>query len=364
MLAPFDSLDFWGSVDFHSMNSFVDLLRTHRPRSPLVTVVFSGFAALAIATIGTSVPGVPWREAHAIPSSLSSFLWTFVLSFSVIISYAGALQRGLALEQRELRDSAEAELDASKHRFISRISQALRNPLTGIVGFGHMLAEIERGAVTNLTVSDCIDPILWEAGELGRMIDDLLVCGQLDNGTLPFKRRDASIESEILKVVTRRIPSGRIELTLNPAMIYVDPDAFQHVVRNLISNAEQHGRAPVIVDGFIHGSSYVITVKDRGAGIDGGWHPETPTSRTSEDSSNTVGLGLSVANRLAERLDGSLSYRRAGGVTQFRLAVPLSVGSSHYRYVAGGHFIRESLARLGLIEALQTDREMTESSRS
>jgi signal transduction histidine kinase len=101
----------------------------------------------------------------------------------------------------------------------------------------------------------------------------------------------------------------------------------RQIIRNLVSNAIQHGGPAVEVYLETNQRNAVVTVSDNGTGVD-----SSITDRLFERFVNdgqesllngSIGLGLSIARSLARTMDGDVSYVRAGGWTNFVLTLPL-----------------------------------------
>jgi signal transduction histidine kinase len=104
----------------------------------------------------------------------------------------------------------------------------------------------------------------------------------------------------------------------------------RQILRNLLSNAVQHGGPTIRIYGDEAGSRYVISVEDDGEGV-----PEHVAERLftrfvhkgeTPLTAGSIGLGLAVARLLAEAMGGSLDYERITGRTSFVLALPLAAG--------------------------------------
>ena len=106
----------------------------------------------------------------------------------------------------------------------------------------------------------------------------------------------------------------------------------RQIVRNLLSNAQRYGGPEVATRAGSNGDVAWLEVADNGDGI-----PESDAhavfepyvrSHNAEGQPSSVGLGLTVSLKLSELMGGSLTYRRAGGWTVFRLELP-SAGTVH-----------------------------------
>lgn len=320
-------------------------------RSPLFTIVLAGFAALTINMLILLIDTSGLATRWGVDPGLITFLWALIASFAIISIHVLAVQRGLTMELRILRKEAEAELSRSQDRFVASVSHALRSPLTGIVGFGHLMREAANTPDGQFTPTEFIDPIIAESVDLSRMVDDLLMGAKLDTNTLITAPEDISLAETVRTAVTSTRDLGfSTALEFEDARIVADPGHLRHVIRNLVVNAHRHGRGPVGVRSRVHGDRCLIEVVDKGPGVpveDEPWlFAKVPTERWSP----SLGLGLEVAARLCERMDAEISYRRVKGETRFRVAVPLAVSDSrHNQFVLHGNYIRNTLLRMGLI---------------
>ena len=114
-----------------------------------------------------------------------------------------------------------------------------------------------------------------------------------------------------------------LEVKASPARLEGDESLLTSALINLVKNAIQvsgPGQA-VTLSGEARGSSYVISVLDRGPGIS----PEL-TTRIFEPFFTTreqgTGLGLALARKLVEANRGTLSVESRPGATTFEVVLP------------------------------------------
>jgi signal transduction histidine kinase len=67
----------------------------------------------------------------------------------------------------------------------------------------------------------------------------------------------------------RRAPARRERLTIDGVPVDADPDRLRQAVGNLVANAHEHGKAPVVITAERRGQSVEIEVTDAGAGLRG-----------------------------------------------------------------------------------------------
>jgi signal transduction histidine kinase len=233
-------------------------------------------------------------------------------------------QRQMLLEQ-ELQRQRDAV--ATKDHFISDLSHQLRTPLTSIVGFASTLLD-ERVVADPVTTAEFATLIALDAEELSRMVDDLLIAGRTQVGTLELSPRRVDPAGVVEAVLAPLEALGiHIDRDVEPSAVAADVLRLRQVLRDLVSNAIKHGAPPVAVTGSVAGESYHLEVTDRGDGV-----PEELEARLYERYihqgrdplvAGSIGLGLAVSSMLVELMGGELSYQRHDGATVFAVDLPL-----------------------------------------
>ena len=234
--------------------------------------------------------------------------------------------RALAAARRDADRANRAKSD-----FISRMSHDLRTPLTAIMGFAEVLqldpltpeqvesvTHIRRGGqhLLNL-INEVLDISLIEAGRLTLSPEPV---------ALP-RLLDAAV-GLIQPLADRR----RIQITVDaPPRIAViaDQQRLNEVLLNLLSNAVKYNRpgGAVWLRARVESHAVTLDVIDTGIGIP----PDklarlfTPFERLGAETSSIegTGLGLTLAKRLTEAMNGTLSVEGSTPEgTTFRLTLP------------------------------------------
>jgi signal transduction histidine kinase len=95
----------------------------------------------------------------------------------------------------------------------------------------------------------------------------------------------------------------------------VDPDAFERILTNLVTNALRYGRAPIHVFAERANGQLRVAVEDRGDGVPSDFVPQLferfARSDPSRRRAGGTGLGLAIAYSYAEAHAGELRYRAA-----------------------------------------------------
>lgn len=228
-------------------------------------------------------------------------------------------------KSQEMEAFFERNLSRSKDTFIANVSHGLRTPLTGVVGFSHLLKE----SPLALEDRESVDMIIAESAELSRMVDDLVTAAQLDADAVSISVESVSMYEQVEKVCDfMDLIGAEIGIDLQDVDVMVDPTHFNQVLRNLLTNAHRHGKPTITVRGTVTKGKYVCHVVDQGPGV----APADQTRLFSRFSSSvfgsqfsgSVGLGLAVVAELTARMGCEISYRRIRGETQFVLSMPLA----------------------------------------
>ena len=238
---------------------------------------------------------------------------------------AGSLQ-----QQIEQLDS----LSRMQRRFVSDVSHELRTPLTTI----KLAGEVIFGNRAKL------DPALTRSAELlqdqidrfEKLLGDLLEISRYDAGAVvaDFESHDlnavvgAAIES-IEPLARSKGCEINVELPAKPAMAELDAKRIERLLRNLLSNAIEHGESkPIHVQVGQNSQAVAVCVSDNGVGMsraqlervfDRFWRADPARQR----SVGGTGLGLAIAKEDSSLHRGWLQvWSKPKRGTSFRLTLP------------------------------------------
>jgi len=253
------------------------------------------------------------------------FLVVVVIPIGAMLLFRRVFYRRREREHLRAELGHQTQLNTQKDEFVTNLSHELRTPLTGIYGFA--LALDESGFDDADMASELTGHIISEAGELSRMVDDLITAGQIETGNIEFETNDVDVDAVVETIVEPYVRSGA-RITVSPSRFTAEADAkrFAQVLRTLVSNAVHHG-GPNIDIFAEHGSGMVsVFVMDDGPGVPDEvienlferylHEGEEPLLRGS------VGLGLAIARSLTVGMGGTLSYTRTNGLTYFVCKLP------------------------------------------
>lgn len=286
-------------------------------RSTAAIVASAGGSSLLFWLVGRSIPG-------GVDLQVAFLLASFGLILAIAVGYSWAMDHVWRRTNRQARSA----LAAFKGDFVADISHELRTSLTGIVGF----AQLVDARLLGDDNAEAIHAVVSQSVELSRVVDDLVVRARLDGASLALDPRPVPVLDGVRTAVDLvEVMGADVAVECQEGEVVVDPDAFRHVLRNLLVNAHRHGLPPLTVRGRQFGDLYICQVVDGGSGVS----PEAErnmfkSTRAENDDSRpgAVGLGLAVAHDLATRMGCALSYRHIRGETHFVLTIPLSPSSN------------------------------------
>jgi len=229
------------------------------------------------------------------------------------------------------------ELSRVQQRFVSDVSHELRTPLTTV----QMASDLLYDARSEF------DPVASRSAELlhneldrfEALLTDLLEISRFDAGA-------ADLTAELVDVVglASTVVDGNralankyaTELRLHstgPCVAEVDPRRIQRIIRNLVSNAIEHGEGhPIDITVAGDDQAVALTVRDHGVGFQASqakqvfhrfWRADPARTRTV----GGTGLGLAISMEDARLHGGWLNaWGRPGRGAQFRLTVPRAAG--------------------------------------
>jgi PAS domain S-box-containing protein len=244
---------------------------------------------------------------------------------------AEAAQQALAEQNERLR-----ELDRLKDEFISLVSHELRTPLTSIRGYLELLLDGGVGELSDDQVR-FLGVVDRNSRRLMHLVGDLLFLAQIEAGKLALELGEVDLDHLVEECVEAAKPFADekgIELAADveriPSMIG-DRSRLGQVLDNLVSNALKFTNEGGFVSIRIsaHDGEAVVEVEDNGIGI----APEEQDQlfdrffRSSEATERAIpgtGLGLTIAQAIVERHEGSIEVESAPGKgTTMRVRLPV-----------------------------------------
>jgi signal transduction histidine kinase len=234
-------------------------------------------------------------------------------------------QRELAGRKRAeeaLRQYA-AELEARNEdldAFAHTVAHDLQNPLSLIVGCAQVLDE-SYDSMPGEQIQSCVRTIARNGRRMSNIIDELLLLSGLRQVEVDLKPLDmASIVAEARQRLANMIDERDAQIVLPktwPVVIGHGPWV-EEVWANLLSNAIKYGgQSPCVELGaeLQRGNMVSFWVRDNGPGL----LPEeqsrlfTPFTRLDQVQTKGYGLGLSIVQRIVEKLGGQVGIESETG---------------------------------------------------
>jgi len=222
--------------------------------------------------------------------------------------------------------------------FLLSISHELRTPLTSLKGYAEALAD---GVVGPEGAQRAGQTMLAEAGNLERLITDLLALARLEAADFPVE----SVPVELIQLVHGTVESWaargetagirlRTELPSVPVIVYTDPGRVRQVLDGLISNALRivPAGAPIVL--AVRGPAAgvpghgIVEVRDGGPGFTDAdlavvFERGALYERYRGIRKVGSGLGLALAAGLVRRLGGRIEAGHAPeGGARFTVSLP------------------------------------------
>ncbi|NCI45656.1 ATP-binding protein [Sediminibacterium soli] len=247
------------------------------------------------------------------------------------------LNNAMAYEEERRRAEALAAIDKAKTVFFSNISHEFRTPLTLILG---PLEELLRKPQSQLGP--------WEKQHIETTHRNALRLLKLVNSLLDFSKIEAGKQKTVFKptdiaALTRNLASyfrsvtekAGLQLEIQeedfPGPVYVDPDMWEKIVFNLLSNAFKYTlKGKIVVSIQPDGGFAVLKVADTGVGIPASELPHMfdrfhRVENTGGRSYEGTGIGLSFVKELVQLQNGEIGVEsELEQGTVFTVKIPLT----------------------------------------
>lgn len=305
------------------------LVRTHRTGNPSEISEASGLI---------TIPPTPFE---------TNWFYLLVAVFGALVIFAGVKYRTRVLEIRERKlqqrvDQQTKELQKAaeqKSRFFSGITHELKTPLSLISGPLEDLLdhpeEVSEAAIQKLQMMN------RNNHRLQNLVDQILDVTKLNSDALKLTFKPVNIvdfTKQIIGQFQSNLDQQNIQLHFEAdtltGKIYLDSDAWERIIINLMSNAIRFSPRGSVIDIRITDleNQFRVSVKDEGIGID-----EDDALKVFDYlyqaegaySAEGTGIGLYLVKGLVDRMKGNIDLiSKKGEGSEFILT--LQKGFSHF----------------------------------
>ena len=288
--------------------------------------------------------------------------WRFVINnvfFLTSIIVVGAVGSWVMenIRRRELRSRLQLEeltaqlkesniklksLDELKTQFFANVNHELRTPLTLMLAPLKAVLEGRMGRLSP-TLQDTFETIQRNGYKLLKLINNLLDLNRLEEGKMRLKVKPVNLVEFIPPLLASAKPMAdqkQIRLYFqhppHPVELTLDPDQFEKVVFNLLSNAlkftNKGGRITIYIEDRDH--AVTMTVEDTGIGIPANMLESIFDRFSQVDGSKSraqegTGIGLALAREIVLVHQGSIHAESELGKGS-RFIVELRKGEEHF----------------------------------
>lgn len=265
--------------------------------------------------------------------------------------YNGRMVTGLRAANREAKerqvDAETRQLEAeeanrAKSEFLAVMTHELRTPLNAVIGYSEIIQE-DMAAEGRKELADDASRITGSARHLLGLIDQILNMSSIDAGKDGLSPADVDvrklIEDSVAVVQDEARAAGNrvsVRVSSEAARAYTDTSKLGVCVGAVISNAVKFtddGLIAINADCLFGDARewLAISVSDTGIGIANDdlarvFQPFTQIDSTSTRAKGGMGLGLSIAQRMAHSLGGEVSVTsEVGAGSTFVIRVPMRI---------------------------------------
>lgn len=232
------------------------------------------------------------------------------------------------MELRRMNETLQArneELDAFAHT----VAHDLQNPVARIVGFAETLAS-SANDLEEKELRKFLSVIVKDGRRMSRIIDELLLlAGLRQHDVTPVPVDMAAILEEVQERLIDSILDLEATITLPDRWPVAQgyPPWIEEVWFNYLSNAIRYGGQPpeIQLGAKVEGAEIRFWVEDNGQGIapEEQVHLFQPFTRLEQVKTGGHGLGLSIVQRIVEKLGGEVGVEsKVGRGSRFWFTLP------------------------------------------
>jgi PAS domain S-box-containing protein len=215
----------------------------------------------------------------------------------------------------------------ARDEFVATVSHELRNPISVIFGLAQELASGYE-SFDDQVRREITEVMARQSEDASSIIEDLLVASREDMNHLAILTEDFDLDAEIERVLEGVEEPISFEPGAGAGKVLGDPRRTRQILRNLVTNAVRYGGDEIKVVTRRRGQASIdILVCDTGPPLDSE-EAERIFAAYQRGSglldAKSVGLGLSVARKLAALMNGYIVYDHDGEYSTFIVSLPVA----------------------------------------
>jgi two-component system cell cycle sensor histidine kinase PleC len=294
--------------------AFRDLAAEHGLRSCWSSPIWSHGRIVGTFAVYHDAPYEPYRRD-------SELVRRFTHLASIAVEHDRAVKEREARHRAELAQQSAERANHAKSQFVTALSHELRTPLQAITGLTENLQTLDLSSEQRHLALERID---LATTHILSIVDDVLDLARVEAGAMPIDLTEVDTGAVIAASVALIQPladrrSVTVEQHGTTASVLGDARRLQQVILNLLANAVRFSpeHSTVTVHADTVGDSVAVHVVDHGPGIPGELLARlfVPFDRLGADAGREggAGLGLVLAKRLTEAMDGTLEVASVVG---------------------------------------------------
>lgn len=202
--------------------------------------------------------------------------------------------------------------------FFATLTHEMKTPLASLRLQAESLEEDLKSKKTKAILTRLID----DSKRLELQMDKALYLAAITRKEILFI--ETVLLSELLLKVTSYYPFAEV-ITIHDCNVKVDVRAFESVIKNLIENAKNHGKATKIffkIEKVSHNAK--ITVSDNGIGFQGDTK-ELGKLFYRHNTNSGSGIGLYLVKTLIRKMNGHVYFKKGNKGFEVTIHLPLGI---------------------------------------